>query len=507
MRGQTFVYADYSGGVNLEAQPYAVDSNQGRDSLNVQTSPMGSIRKRNGFEYLSTPGVPVHSLGTYERSNTKYLLGVGDDGVTSDIYSITTGGTQNSRLGAATVTPGRRWDIIQAPIQTEGPVYLLNGLDTPLYWSGSGNVATWTANTGSLPNGKYMTYHDNRLFIAGVETDYTTRSTLYASAIALPRNWATPDAVTNIFDPDDGEEITGLGTVGPYLLVFKPRKTFVIVDTNTLGYRKVSAGVGCVAHRSICNTDLGTFFLSSDRKVCITDGTKIEDISQPIDPILKALPDSTIGDAAGVYHDSRYYLSVTQATVNDIILEFDTRNSSWWIHKIRLDSETTTGAADWAILDPQESATLYCTTGDSNKKRILTAFVPGLFTDLQGGNYEAYWVSGWTSFNEPHIRKFITQIRADAKGEFDLFTAKSFTIGYTDEEKLTWEQSELGSSTFGGDGDYGGSGTFGDSSSQIYESRFYTPGAARAWAFKFFNDTPGEWELYSHSLGVESRTD
>ena len=509
MRGQPFVFSDYSGGVDRESAPYAIDATRARDLLNVSTSPVGSVRKRNGFETLTSFAKAVTSLGTYERGGTKYLLAIGDDGSATDIHSITPAGTATSRKGSATITSGRRWEFVQAPVSGgQGSSFMLNGSDTPLQWTGSGNVASWTASSGTLPNGKFIIYHDNRVIVAGVETDYTTRSTLYASGLADPRVWASPSAVTTLLDPDDGQEITGLGTVGPYVIVFKPRKSFIVTDSTTLGYRNLSDTRGCVSHRSIVPTDEGTFFLTSERTICVTDGTSIHHISEPVDSLLRDLPTANITHAAAVFRNERYYLSLSTGGVeNDTILEYDTRNQSWWIHRIYLSALDTTAINDWAILDPQGAATLYGASASITAPAIFTAFKPNLYTDASGQAYPSYWITGWNTFQAPHIRKVISQVRADAKGQYVFYTAKSFSAAYDLESTLTWEASAGEEVThFGVEYDYGGTGIYGDGTS-IYENRYYTPGVARAWSFKFENNEASEWELYSHTIGIETRTD
>lgn len=514
MRGRGVVFDSYDGGVNLEASPYAIDTNQARDVLNVQTSPIGSVRKRNGFNYIGEGLLKLTSLWTYERGSTKYLMAIGDEGGSTDIYSFTPAGARTSRKGAATITADRLWEGIQAPISGgQGPVYMLNGSDTPLQWTGSGNVAAWTASSGTVPNGKYILYHDNQVLIAGVETDYTTRSTLYRSGIADPRVWASPSAATTLLDPDDGQELTGLGSVGPYPIVFKPRKCFVVTDTTTLAYRRLSSQTGTVSHRSIVPSEFGTFFLTSDRTICVTDGTNINHISQAIDPLLATIPSTVLQNATAIFSNSRYYISIsTSGAANDTILEFDTRTSSWWIHKIALDAEGTTGGVnDWAMLDPSGAATLYAVDAASTSRYLYEAFKSGLYADVNSHAtsfpYYSRWTTGWNTFQQPHIRKIITQLRADAKGQFFLYSAKSFATSYTSESAINWEASEVGSTTFGGTGTFGGAGSYGDGAGLIYETRFYTPGVGRAWSFKFENFDTAAWELYSHTLGVDLRTD
>lgn len=510
MRGQPIVNTDFSGGVNKDAAPYVLGSKQARDVLNITTGLVGNVKKRNGFYLLPAfvdledpEGIgDIVSLGTFERPNTKKLIAFTDDGSNRSIYSISQTG-ENTLISSGGLSPNRIWASKQAVTSGgQGPIYMVNGLDTPLYWDGVGLASAWTASSGSVPNGKYMIYHNNRLLVAGVETDLTTRSTLYASKIGDPRAWAPPDGVTNVFDPDDGEDISGLGIVGPYTLVFKPRKIYVVFDTDTLGYRKLSEEKGCVAHKSIINTDQGTFFLTSDRTVAVTDGSSLNTVSEAVDPLLKQIPPGLVSKATAHYLNDRYYLSISLGNLtNDVILEFDTRTSSWWIHRIQRSATTSSGATDWAILDPSGQPTLYA----SSDNRIFEAFKPGQFTD-SNLEFPAYWTTGWEAYSEPHIRKIVTQVRADVKGEIELSFAKSFGAAFTEDEDSIWESAGGSDTEFGGTGTFGGDGIFGDSLG-VAEHRWYTLGAARAWSFKFYNQSAADWELYSYTTAIEARTD
>ncbi len=527
MRGQPFVTADFKDGVNRDVAPYSISSSQAQDVLNVVSTSMGAVRKRNGFRPLVLKGpenelvtrrpefltpdifnAPFTSLMGYEKGSIKYLVAVADDDASVDMFLVNPGGAYNSIKGNLNLTPTRRWESVQAPaISGQGPLYLINGIDDPLQWDGSGNVSAWTALSGTVPNGKYIVYHDNRVLVAGVETDYTTRSTLYSSSIADPRTWASPDGATNLFDPEDGEDISALGTVGPYALVFKPTKTFVVTDTDSLGYRNISDNIGCVANRSVVNTDSGTFFLTADRRICVTDGSSITHISEAIDPLLRDISASGLSNAAAVFANNRYYLSIARNDLNnDTILEFDIRNASWWIHKIQLTETEQHGVNDWCLLDPDGAATLY-SIGANPVGRVYESFVAGRHID--DVRFQSHWTTGWDSFGSPHLRKIVTGVRADHKGSVTMSWATSFSgfgQGGSVDDRIEWETSADDSGIFGGEGSFGGEGIYGGTA-EVTETRWYTLGTARAWAFKFENNQNQDWELYSYTVGVEQRND
>lgn len=487
MRGTPQVFNDYSYGVDKNLGTYSFDSNFARDLLNVRFNPEGKLVKRNGFATVASPTLPVTSLGTYERGTDKYLVAVAELNPpgTTDIYSVTAAGTVTSRKGSATVSAGRTWEIIQAPVNgSEGPVYMLNGSDIPLQWTGSGNVGTWTASSGSIPNGKYMVYHDNALFIAGVETNVTTKSTLYRSSLANPRLFETPDGVTTLFDPDDGEDITALGVTGPYPAIFKATKMFVVTNTETLDYRRVSDNKGCVSHRSVVSSDTGTFFLAANRTVCVTDGSSINPISTPVDPILALISDTMLPKASAIFFGDSYLLSCSVGgTENDTILEYNTNNSSWWVHKIYYGSSTTSGVTDWATIDPTGNAILYGAGANTSTRRIFQAFKSGVYSDLTLQAYTSYWDTSWNVYDNPHLQKVIQQIRYDSKGTDTLYLDSDFDNSFVSQTATTLQTT------------------------QTTEKAIYTPGTMRAISLRFENSDTSNWELFSHLVAIDLRTD
>lgn len=522
MRGEPFVFSDIGGGVNREAAPYGLDDSQNRDALNVQSIPQGGVQKRNGFATLASPTRTVKSLFAFSTAAFTGLVGFADDAVATDLYKIDTAGNVTSIKAALALTIGTRWESVQAPVSgAQGPLYAINGVDQGIHWTGAGNAAAWTV-TGSLalPKGRYIEYHDNRVFIAGTDTyagltDPVAQASLYWSRIADPRYWDTPDGGRTIFDPEDGQRITAMGKAGPYLLVFKPRKTFVVTDSDSGAYRRLSDTIGCVASDTVIETDIGTMFLSRDQGVMVTDGESIRQISVPIKALLDSIPGAAIANATAVYHNYRYYLSFTTSTLNDTIVEYDTRMNAWWVHKIYLTPTVTTGVNSWAILNPSTSATLYAAGASTATPKVFEAFRANTFRDRagEGVNEAAYLyqlISQWNVFSQPHIRKILREVRVDAIGEYSLYIARAFNTTYDTTEALVWEQadSDLAGGTFGGSGTFGGAGIFGGGGPTETERRFYTPAEpARAYSLKFEGQDMQDFKLHAYTMAMDTRTD
>src|SRR6266446_3895513 len=227
-RGVPIPLRDFHGGVNTKAADSLVGIDECRNCSNVVSTSRGSIKKRNGCQtfssgFTSSP-TQIMSLAGIEVVGPNLVATA-----LTKIYSIGTTGTNADITGAAVSGSNSRWEIIEAPTSGgQGPVYMMNGTDPNLYWTGAGNVVAWTAASGTLPVGKYCIYWKNKVWVAGIAAN---PSRLFWSDVGDPRAWPAANVVD--LDPNDGDIITGLGTFGPYLLVFKRNKVFRIYDLNT----------------------------------------------------------------------------------------------------------------------------------------------------------------------------------------------------------------------------------------------------------------------------------
>ena len=311
---------DFSGGINTRDQPYLLDQSQARDLSNLQGTAAGALVKRTGCQTLATTSAAFTSLFALESTATSQLVGAAG----TSLYSVSAAGTVTPIKTGLTSTAS--WEFASAPIaSSQGPLYGMNGTDTPQQWSGSGSTGSWTATDsgGTVPNGKYCIYAQNQVFVTGVAAN---PSRVYWSGIADPTAW-NPANLNGSgfmdFDPVDGEAITGIGTVGPYILVGKPSKLWVITNVATATARKVVSNVGITSHRSIVESREGTYFFGGDN-VYVTNGSTVKTISALIIPTLAAIQPGQYSQICGGYFNSHYYLSIPlTGLTNDTTLDFD----------------------------------------------------------------------------------------------------------------------------------------------------------------------------------------
>jgi hypothetical protein len=447
----------------------------------VQGTTAGAIVKRNGLQTFATPAVTLTSLFPLESTGSLFLIGAGS----TSLYKVTTGGVASAiKTG---LTSGLRWEFVSAPIVSgQGPLFGMNGTDTPQQWDGAaGSTSNWTNASGAVavPNGKYCLYSQNQVFVSGVAA---APSRVYWSAISDPTNW-DPASLTGAgfmdFDPNDGQAISGLGRVGPYVLVCKPRKLWILVDPATATSRRLSDNVGCVAHRSIASGPNGTYFLAEDRGVYLTNGSKLSPISDKITPTLDSVSPGLRSQAAGACFGAHYYLSLPlSSSTNDTTLDYDEKLQSWWKHSF--------GSNQFALWHPTGVAQLY--SAKATAAFVDQCFVPSVYQD-NGSNFTWAWRGPWQSpsfyrrrrFPTPYFRKRLRQIRVMGSGTVDLSLAKGFAGAETliTPNILSYT---VGTDVFGGTGLYGGAdgsvfgGTF-----TINHGRQYSLGVSDAFSIVF----------------------
>lgn len=137
---------NFNGGLNSTSGPLNVSDTESPNLQNIDFNKFGSIIKRSGYNYLNataTTGTTssdglwwyeFFSSGTY----SSFLLNV----TNSNIYSMTgLNGSWSSITGSATVTAGNFFSFANFL----NNVYMTNGKDKPLKWTGTGNVSTLPA--------------------------------------------------------------------------------------------------------------------------------------------------------------------------------------------------------------------------------------------------------------------------------------------------------------------------------------------------------------------------
>jgi hypothetical protein len=519
VRGQKqLVVSDFSKGLVLEGD-FLRDPTRLRDCLNVVPHEGGGLRSRVGAKRVATPpsGAQIKTLLPVAFGSADYLIAVNDSASsTNGIQRLNvSGGTDDDIASALHVGAGSA-AMVSAPASGgQGPVWGLEGSSTPWQYTGSGNVADWTASAGSVPTGDFIVFHANRIWIAGNGTNLNRVywSSLNSTGGADPRNWSStaPNDAGSVDIDDANDPITGLGVLGPYVVVFKERKIYLLTDPagDPGANRKISEHIGCIDWRSIASSPYGLIF-QGGTGIFITDGQSARRISRAIDDIWGRLVDPRSGFVGGPggYWNDNYYIALRDADLGsgyagNFILNWNAKFDSWWLHAIGANGDVS--AAAFAV-GPGASRTeelFVAGYHDTTYRSIYSWMMESDFGSAQiaydntdvGGQANFPWRAefGFMDFGQPNVRKRVRELRVDGDISSgtgtgtDLTTEMAFTPS-TARDTLTaveWETQVAGSPS---------------------EHRYYTPGIGRMIGLRI-RGTGGQQEIHGFTISADLRRD
>lgn len=332
---QDFVLQDPGGGgVNEKVKGDGINDNQSAPPSsgvlplkNCHTNTVGSILKRKGytkyagrFSVAGSPSVNMEEItGMFQYTKfdtTQYEVICASSGGTVGIFDVSTPGSPVEIQGAASVTD----DTLFSSFQLNDVLVLLTAArDTPLKWTGSGNVATLG---GSPPAGKFGLEFENYGFIANTTLN---PNYVYWSALVNAESWTATD-----FKRLNGA-CTGLGKAGNDLFFFTQ-------DSITLGrftgdavapftFDEVDTRVGCASHYSIVNVEGTLFWMGSDGHVYRMRGLTPERITEVM-PLTKArINTAALSKCMAVVHKELnqvwFCVAIDGSSTNDFVIAYD----------------------------------------------------------------------------------------------------------------------------------------------------------------------------------------
>lgn len=128
------------------------------------------------------------------------------------------------------------------------------------------------------PKAFYVILHKDRMFYANCPDEDTGGSLVMWSKYG--KGEAVPSTNYQYFDREDGEDITGISSIGDYIVVFKKNKIAVIEGDFEQMYT-ISFGIGCIAPYAIISLEDKVVFISEEGWKAF-DGANIYDLSKAI---------------------------------------------------------------------------------------------------------------------------------------------------------------------------------------------------------------------------------
>lgn len=302
--GSVYVEKVFSGfaGLNNKYSNEEISDNESPDCLNVDFDQRGAITKRKGFTLTKNFGTTqINSIiPFYKTDGTRvFIVAYG----TSLIQYNPS--TQTTTTITTTLT-GNGLRFTGAIDTVHNVLYLLNGntADGLMSWDGT----TFTKAIANAPNGKYIEFYKNRMYICG---DPANPNRLYMSDLGTPTSWPA----LNFIDIDDGlGGITGMKQLGDSQIIFKEMGVFILKGDGPSNYVVVttfSGQHGSVSHYSIVRIPNGLMYLSRDG-VYLFDGKHFNLMSDKIQGSVYAWNQQYTGGAVAFEYDHKYMISVPE---------------------------------------------------------------------------------------------------------------------------------------------------------------------------------------------------
>lgn len=445
----------FTGGLNTKSPQTALKEDEAADLDNITVLLHGGFVSRYGNSLFNASamnsGASVHGISYFKTSaNVEYICSVSGD----KIYkSDALDGTMDDITGAATITAGNDslWSFSNFSnllIGVGGPIS--GAADTPLKWSGTGNVA---ALGGSPPAGKFCISANRRLFIGNTATN---PSRIQWSVLGNPDDWSGAGSGSQDVMENDGDDLVGGAQLNQdHLILFKQGTIHdLVVTTAPFPVFQLFKGVGAVSKNAIVAAEGKIYFMTLEPRMKATDGTSIFSFPDSIDPILDSLNASRLKYIQGIYYPRLrqiwWICSYGTATTNNYCIVWDLSRECWL-------KNTTGYKMNCVCLAANKSAYAGNYAGQLFKLDDSSKLVDD--SEPSDARINAYWRSGWIDLGSGIVSKQtpVAEVLYSRQSSgtfdfgwgFDFLTDQGLKTISSTTNNGTYTSGILGSSTWG----------------------------------------------------------
>lgn len=371
-------------------------------------------------------GLPFTGLG-YLRTitPTEYLVGTAGTG----IYAATGLVDPFADItGSVTVTSGQNnfWHIFQSDDKLIG---VGGAPNAPWKYTGTGSAALLG---GSPPTGRFGFQYGNRTFIGSTTAD---PSKIYWSVLLNSEDWSGTGSGSQDIEPNDGDFLVTAAPINlNTVILFKQNSIYLLTGRESpFPVFPLFSGIGCVGTKACVVYQGLAYFITTDAKMCITDGNQI--INQThlpdVDDVWDAVRDFRLPYIQGVVVNGKDFdwliWSVTKSatSTNEFAVVWDLRNQCWLTCPTGFEANAFATTLD---------RTVYMGGYDGKAYRL---FAPNTFTDASNSSanvsfkVDSDWITleGLLSVKQVQRANILHQTRATG--------TMTFSYGYDFNEALT----------------------------------------------------------------------
>ena len=402
---------DFTGGLNLRADPFQLSDNESPDLLNVDIDPKGGFSMRYGFDRLHTTAIGAIANGSFLprkifhwATPTPQLLVAANGKV-----FFSTGSTFPDTTITTTWADGASFAPWSGSSLNVVYVACGSGTSQMAKWNGSTRTLLTASGTGqwqdslSTPTGTHMpradhaATHVDRLWVASTLEDgvaYPNR--VRFSHPNQPESWRAADYIDIVAG---GSGITAIVPFNGALVVFKRNSIHAIYgfDTDTFQVVTLTESLGVPNSQCVAPTERGLYFFHWPEGLFRWDGNGIEDLFEKLRPMLTAgdVNQTAVGNIWLSHANNRVWLSLPMGTNTNpsVTFVFDPTIEAWTRYQCGCgnglaglsDFVTSTGARLYLALHPTQPY-------------VLKVDTPGLVQDNITGtamNFSSYYTTKW----------------------------------------------------------------------------------------------------------------
>lgn len=443
---------DFTGGLNLRADPFQLGANESPDLLNVDIDPRGGFSMRGAMQKLNTSAVGSIANGSFDpkrlwawNAATPQLLLAANNGV---YYSTAANFTSCS----ITTTAPFGASFAEWTTGTGSYVYIATGT-TAKRWNGStatsltaSGASQWqedlsVSNGTHMPTARFAASHVDRMWVAYTTedgSDYPNR--IRFSHPFFPESWRSTDYIDIV---EGGSGITAIVPFGGNLLVFKKRGVFAILgySTDTFQVVTLSTEVGAVNPQAVAASERAVYFFSWPDGLMMYDGQRFLDLFAQIRPVIQngSVYEGGQNAIAVGWSNRKVWVALpwgveTKAKYSFVYDPSLGQRGAWTKYQtsdsfgvgIGTDFITSTGATHHVMCHPSKPYVL--------KVDVLTAYQDDV--GVGATNFPSYYVTRWHDASNASSRKMWR--RPD-------FVAKQATVDTTLTMQVfhDWEESVI----------------------------------------------------------------